>query len=148
MNKGFWMICLCSVFLSGASGSMFFTKAQTALNRSIGATDIDLEDETEEAKLRARTLREMENLIAVAKEAGFTEEELKEITVEREGEKINVWEFIQQEKERLAMAKKAQEEAAKKRYITVQDITEDLILKESDQISNLRDNLIFSGEDE
>lgn len=130
----------------GVSGNVSY--AQSVLNRAIGKTNIALDDETEAAKQRAKTLREMENLLKVAKEAGFTEEEFREITVERDGEKINVWDFIQAEKARIALAKKAQEEAAKKRYITVKDITEDLIQKESAQISKLRDNLLFSGEDE
>lgn len=145
MHKKIWMLMLCGILLGGLPSGIL---AQTGLNQSIGQTNPDLEDETEEAKQRADNLREMENLIRVAREAGFNEDELRDITVERDGEKINVWDFVQTEKERLALAKKEEEVAAKKRFITVNDITEDLNQRESRQISNLRDRLLFSGEDE
>lgn len=144
MHKKIWMLMLCGILLGGLPAGIL---AQSGLNQSIGQTNSDL-DENEEAKQRSETLSEMENLIRVAREAGFTEDELREITVERDGEKINVWDFIQVEKERMALAKKEQEEAAKKRFITVSDITEDLNQRESRQISNLRDRLLFSGEEE
>ena len=145
MKKKTWTLLLCGfLFFGGPS----VASAQNFLTPSFGQSNVDSQEETEAAKQRAETLREMENLIHVAREAGFNEDELREITVEREGEKINVWDFIQKEKERLARAKEEQEAAAKKRFITVKDITEDLNERDSRQISNLRDNLLFSGEEE
>ncbi len=112
------------------------------------ATVFAEEEETEEEKQRRQLLREMENYLQVATDAGFTEDELKEITIERDGETIYVWDFVERERQRIQKIIEARDEARKKRYITVKDITEDLMETESRELSRLRDNLIFSGEEE
>ncbi len=155
MKKLQWVMTISFMFLLIGVGNLTLVYPQDTSNSSSSSSvsihekiEIPLEEQTEEIKKRLKKLRERENLIEIARQAGFTDQELQEITIEDGGETINVWNYIIQEKERFKKARKAKEEASKKRYITVKDITDDLLQKETDQVSNLRENLIFSGEEE
>lgn len=141
------------LLIFGLVGTIFFALPLGAQSQKFILSELEdtsemTEKELEAAKARLKTLREYQKLIDVAKNAGFNDEELRKISVERDGETIFLLEFIEAEVRQMQKDKKEKEEASKKRYITVKDITEDLNLKESDQISNLRDTLIFSGEEE
>ncbi|MBF0287500.1 MAG: hypothetical protein HQM14_06750 [SAR324 cluster bacterium] len=152
MKKLQWRESLLFTFVLVGVIHFSLLYAQDAASTSKGSDAVEvqvpLEEQTEEIKERLKDLRELQKLIDVARTAGFTDEELQEITIERGGETINVWNFVIQEKERFKKAKKAKEAASKKKYITVKDITDDLTQKEINQISNLRESLIFSGEEE
>ena len=110
----------------------------------IGSVAYTQEVKTEEEK-KAELLTEMKNLIKVAKEAGFSEKELMEITIQRDGESINVWQFIKDEESRMQTTKK-EEVKYRDRYFTVQDISKELTSKESKKLDKLRNELILSGE--
>lgn len=131
------------VFLSISILPLFFTQAQTY---EFGDISTMSEEEIEAEKQSIKRLLELEKLIKTAKSAGFTDEELQVITIERNGEKIKVWDFIKQERERMRLAKKKMMEASNKRYLTVEDITEDLIMNEGNQLKEIKNNSIFSGE--
>lgn len=85
---------------------------------------------------------ELKRLLAVAREAGFSDKEMREITIEDgEGKIINVWAYLE-EVERLkrleAEKRKAQEE---KVYLTVQDVFTDLKKDEPADLTRLRDKI-------
>lgn len=89
-----------------------------------------------------RNVVELKRLLEVAREAGFSDKEMREITIEDdEGKIINVWAYLE-EVERLkrlkARQRKAQEE---KVYLTVQDVYADLKKDEPADLTRLRDKI-------
>ncbi|MBF0276713.1 MAG: hypothetical protein HQM13_02930 [SAR324 cluster bacterium] len=107
------------------------------------------DEEVAELKTRLKLKSDCERYIEISKKADFTQKELEEnIIIESGDESINCWTFVKNEEEKMKKDLQAKEKAEKKIYITVKDITEDLIEKESDQVSRLRDQLIFTGDKE
>ena len=89
-----------------------------------------------------RDVVELKRLLEVAREAGFSDKEMREITIEDdEGKIINVWAYLE-EVERLklleARQRKAQEE---KVYLTVQDVYTELKKDEPADLTRLRDKI-------
>jgi hypothetical protein len=89
-------------------------------------------------------VEELKRLIELAQESGFSEEQIREITVEdEEGHTIKAWEFIQ------AYEKRKEEEAARlaaeraRVYLTPKDIMTELDKKERKDIDSLRDRMLF-----
>ena len=89
-----------------------------------------------------RDVVELKRLLEVAREAGFSEKEMREITIEDDnGNVINVWKYLEEveRKKRLeAEKRKAQEE---KVYLTVQDVFEELEKGEPADLTQLRDKI-------
>ncbi len=86
-------------------------------------------------------VEELRRLLEVAREAGFSEQELREITIEDEGKVINVWQYLQEleRKKREAAARlKAQQE---KVYLTVQEQLEELKKDDPEDLTRLRDKI-------
>jgi hypothetical protein len=87
---------------------------------------------------------ELRKLIQRAREAGFTEEQMHEITVDdAEGHTVNALEFLQ------AYDKRQKEEAARleaertRVYLTPKDITKELDKKQPQDLNRLRDRMLF-----
>ena len=110
---------------------------------------------TEEAEEAARKeekelkkfLAEMETLIKAAQDAGFPEQDIREMTITRKGKTINVWEFLEQEK----LKRKREERlrfVPRDRYLTVMDITSELQSLESRDLDTLRKKMVFMGAEE
>ncbi len=97
---------------------------------------------------QAELLKEMQRYLDVAREAGFTEEELKGVTIERNGEVINVWQYIQNELERQKRLEQEQNQASNKLYLNADDVREDLRDQQPSQIRKLRQKLILTGKQE
>jgi len=97
-------------------------------------------------KKKKNFLLEMRNLLDAAVKSGFSEKEIREITVVRNGKVLYVWDFLEQEKLRLK-----KEELNKKksrpldRYLTVMDISDELESFETKDLDILKDNSIFVG---
>lgn len=89
-----------------------------------------------------RNVVELRRLMEVAREAGFSDEEMREITIEdNEGNIVNVWKYLEEieRKKRLeAEKRKAQEE---KIYLTVQDVFTELKKDEPADLTRLRDKI-------
>jgi DNA-binding transcriptional MerR regulator len=89
-----------------------------------------------------RDVVELRRLMEVAREAGFSDEEMREITIEDdEGNIINVWKYLEEveRKKRLeAEKRKAQQE---KIYLTVQDVFTELQKDEPDDLTRLRSKI-------
>ena len=89
------------------------------------------------------SIDDLKRLIQVARESGFTESEIREITIEFNGELINAWDFLQEmERQRLEAQRRVAEEEAKQ-FLTIQDIFADLDTNDQQETTQLRDNLLF-----
>ena len=100
-----------------------------------------------EEKERKKFLAEMETLIKAAQDAGFSEQDIREITITRKGKTINVWEFLEQER----LNRKREERrrfVPRDRYLTVMDITSELQSLESRDLDTLRKKMVFVGAEE
>lgn len=118
----------------------------SSLSYAQGQSSNEVADEkaAQALKKEKKVLQDMKNLLNVAQQAGFTEEEVKQITIEQDGEVINVWNFVQQENSRKQTSQK--EDQAPKRYLTIQDITKELMSHEDKKLNQLRKKLVLSGE--
>ena len=100
-----------------------------------------------EEKERKKFLTEMETLIKAAQDAGFSEQDIREMTITRKSKTINVWEFLEQE--RLKRKRKERRRfIPRDRYLTVMDITSELQSLESRDLDTLRKKIIFVGAEE
>ena len=102
----------------------------------------------EQEQQSAKLLREMQRYLDVAREAGFTEQELKEVTIERNGEVVNVWQYIQNELTRQKKLEQEKKQSRNKLYLDADDVREDLRGEQPSQISKLRQKLTLTGRQE
>jgi len=119
--------------------------------QQIFAQNYEKEDEKaiEAEKERQKFLAEMQTLLDAALKAGFTEKEIREITVTRKGKVVHVWDFLEQEKlqqKKDALAKKRSKPL--ERYLTVMDIAEELESAETGNLDVLKDKSTFVGAEE
>ena len=95
---------------------------------------------------RKKFFLEMQNLLNAAVKSGFKDDEIREITVIRDGKVVYVWDFLEQEKLKL----KKEELANKKskpleRYLSVMDVSDELESGETKNLDVLKDKSIFIG---
>ena len=100
-----------------------------------------------EEKEREKFIAEMETLIKAAQDAGFSEQDIREMTITRKGKTINVWEFLEQERLNRKREKR-RSFVPRDRYLTVMDITSELQSLESRDLDTLRKKMIFVGAEE
>ncbi len=89
-------------------------------------------------------LQELIRLIEIARESGFTEQQIREITIEDQGRVINAWEYLQEIQARRAAEEQRIRERESRVYLTVQDVVDDLIKMEHEDLHKLRESLLFS----
>ena len=100
-------------------------------------------------KERQKFVKEMQSLIDAAQKSGFSEKQIKDISVTRDGKLVYVWDFLEQEK----LRQKKDDLAKKKfvpleRYLTVMDIANELESSETLELDALKDRSIFMGAEE
>ena len=103
----------------------------------------------EAEKERKKFLEEMQTLLDAAMKSGFSEKEIREITITRKGKVVHVWDFLEQEKlreKKVALAKKRSKQLD--RYLTVMDIADELESGETRDLDALKDKSIFVGAEE
>jgi hypothetical protein len=105
------------------------------------------EKEMAAEKERQQFIKELRQLIDAAQASGFSEEEVRAITVVREGKTVLVWEFLEQEKLREER-KAAQRFTPRDRYLTVTDITQELRSRETPALDKLRERTVLTGADQ
>jgi hypothetical protein len=89
-------------------------------------------------------IEQLERLFQIARESGFTEDDVREITIEdEEGNIVNAWDYLQEIKRRRAMQDQADQEKLHRLYITVQDILADLRKRERADLRKLRESTVF-----
>ncbi len=121
---------------------------QSFLTQTLKAENYNQKDEKQikADKKNEKFLKEMEKLINAALKSGFSEKEVREITIVRKGKVVYVWDFLEQEK--LRKKKEALNKKKSKRlerYLTVMDIANELESSETKNLDTLKDNSIFVG---
>lgn len=103
----------------------------------------------EAEKERKKFLKEMQTLLDAAMKSGFSEKEIREITITRKGKVVHVWDFLEQEKlreKKVALTKNRFKQLD--RYLTVMDIADELESVETRDLDTLKDKSIFVGAEE
>ena len=100
-------------------------------------------------KERQKFVKEMQALLDAAQKSGFSEKQIRDISVTRDGKLVYVWDFLQQEKLRQkkeALAKK--KFVTRGRYLTVMDIADEMESVETRELDALKDRSVFMGSEE
>ena len=143
MHRYFYLLVLLFAFLSW---NVPFVTNQNVFSQSYSEQD---EKEAKAEKERQKFLKEMQALLDAAQKSGFSEKQIREISVTRDGKLVHVWDFLEQEKLRQkkeALAKK--KFVSRDRYLTVMDIANELESSEKRQLDALKDRSIFVGAEE
>ena len=139
------------LFLFFLLGVFLFWKNPILPIHFVVAQNYDEHDEKaiKAEKDRIKFLREMQTMLDAALKSGFSEEEIREITVTHKGKVVYVWDFLEQEKLRQkkdALAKKRSKQ--RDRYLTVMDIADELESGETRNLDDLKHKSIFVGAEE
>ena len=103
MRRNFFLFILLGVFLSLKNPilSIHLAAAQNSYEHDEKALEAEKE--------RKKFLVEMQTLIDAALKSGFSEKEIREITITHKGKVVHVWDFLEQEKlreKKIALIKK------------------------------------------
>ena len=140
MHRYFYLLVLLFAFLSW---NVPFVTNQNVFSQSYS------EKEAKAVKERQKFVKEMQVLLEAAQKSGFSEKQIREISVTRDGKLVYVWDFLEQEKLRQkkeALAKK--KFVPRERYLTVMDIANELESSETRELDALKDRSIFVGAQE
>ena len=143
MHRNFCLIVLLFVFLAW---NFPYVTDINAFSQSYSEQD---EKEAKAEKERQKFVKEMQALIDAAQKSGFSEKQIRDISVTRNGKLVYVWDFLEQEKVRQkkeALAKK--KFVTRERYLTVMDIANELESSETLELDALKDRSIFMGAEE
>jgi hypothetical protein len=130
--------------LRRALGWVLLWSAVTLSGFGVGQALAQNVENVEEVIAGTYNIDELKRLLEIAEESGFTEEHLRNVTVEDEqGNVINAWTFIRdyEKKKKEEEARLAAERA--KKYLTPHDIMAELDGKQPHDIEDLRDNLLW-----
>ena len=100
-------------------------------------------------KERQKFFNEMQALLDAAQKSGFSEKQIRDISVTRDGKLVYVWDFLEQEKIRQKKEDLAKKKfVPRERYLTVMDIADELESVETRELDALKDRSIFMGAEE
>ena len=143
MQRNLFLIFLLGVFL-------FWKDPILSIHLTFAQNYNEPDEKALEAeKERKIFLEEMQTLLDAAMKSGFSEKEIREITITRKGKVVHVWDFLEQEKlheKKVALAKKRSKPLD--RYLTVMDISDELESGETRDLDALKDKSIFVGAEE
>ena len=107
------------------------------------------ENESKAKREHEKFVKEMQNLLGAARKSGFSEKQIREISVTRDGKPLHVWDFLEQEKLRQKKDSIAKKKfILRERYLTVMDIANELESRETRELDALRDRSVFMGAEE
>ena len=89
----------------------------------------------------------MQTLLKAAQDSGFSQEDIRDITITRKGKTIVVWEFLEQEKLRREKEERRRF-IPRDRYLSVRDISQEIQSQETRKLDALRQKMIFVGAEE
>ena len=143
MQRILFMFLIPAIFLFW-QGNDFYVK-QVLAQSSAREDEKALIAEEERLKFKA----DMQNLLDAASKSGFSEKEIREITVTRNGKLVKVWDFLEQAKLQQKKDKLANKRSKPlERYLTVMDIAEEMESGETKDLDSLKDKSIFVGAEE
>jgi len=143
MHRYFCLFVLLFAFLSW---NVPFVTNQNVFSQSYSEQD---EKEAKAEKERQKFVKEMQALLDAAQKSGFSEKQIREISVTHDGKLVHVWDFLEQEKLRQkkeALTKK--KFVTREGYLTVMDIANELESSETRELDALKDRSIFMGAEE
>ena len=143
MHRISYLLVLIFAFLPW---NILFLSNQNVFSQSYSE---QYEKEAKAEKERQKFVKEMKGLLDAAQKSGFSEKQIREISVTRDGKLVHVWDFLEQEKLRQkkeALAKK--KFVTRERYLTVMDIANELENSETRELDALKDRSIFVGAEE
>ena len=143
MHRNF---CLLVLIFSFFTWNVPYLTNQNVFSQSYSEQD---EKRAKAEKERQKFVKEMQALIEAAQKSGFSEKQIRDISVTRDGKLVYVWDFLEQEKLRQkkeALAKK--KFVTRERYLTVMDIANELESSETRELDALKDRSIFMGAEE
>ena len=143
MHRYFYLLVLLFAFLSW---NVPFVTNQNVFSKSYSEQG---ENEDKAENERQKFIKGMQALLDAAQKSGFSEKQIREISVTRDGKLVHVWDFLEQEKLRQkkeALAKK--NFVPRERYLTVMDIANELESSETRELDALKDRSIFVGAEE
>ena len=138
--------CLHILFFAFLAWIVPFVTNQNVFSQSYSEQD---EKKAKAEKERQKFVKEMQALIDAAQKSGFSEKQIRDISVTRDGKLVYVWDFLEQEKLRQkkhALAKK--KFVTRERYLTVMDIANELESRETRELDALKERSIFMGAEE
>ena len=143
MHRNFYLLVLILIFISW---TVPFLTNQNVYSQSYSALD---EKEERAEKERKKFINEMQALLEAAKKSGFSEKQIREISVTRDGKLVHVWDFLEQEKLFLKKKHLAKKKfVPRENYLTVMDIANELESNETRDLDALKDRSIFVGAQE
>ena len=89
----------------------------------------------------------MQTLLKAAQDSGFSQEDIRDITITRKGKTIVIWEFLEQEKLRREKEERRRF-VPRDRYLSVRDISQEIQSQETRKLDALRQKMIFVGAEE
>ena len=143
MHRTFYIIVLIFAFISC---SFLFLNYQIVFSQSYSGQN---EKEVNAERDRKKFIKELQALLDAARKSGFSEKQIREVSVTRDGKLVNVWDFLEQEKLRKKKAALAKKKfVPRERYFTVMDIANELESSETRDLDALKDRSIFVGAQE
>ena len=143
MHRYFYLLVFLFAFLVW---NVPYVTNQNIFSQSYSEQD---EKRAKAEKEQQEFVKEMQGLLDAAQKSGFSEKQIKDISVTRDGKLVYVWDFLEQEK----LRQKKEDLAKKKfvpqeRYLTVMDIANELESGETRDLDALKDRSIFVGAEE
>ena len=143
MYRIFYLLVLIIAFLSG---NIPFMISQNVFSQSYSE---QYEKEVKAKREHEKFVKEMQDLLDAAQKSGFSEKQIKEISVTRDGKPVHVWDFLELEKLRQKKESIAKKKfVMRERYLTVMDIANELESSETRELDDLRDRSVFIGAEE
>ena len=125
---------------------MLFLNYQIVFSQSYSGQN---EKEVNAERDRKKFIKELQALLDAARKSGFSEKQIREVSVTRDGKLVNVWDFLE-----LVKLKQKKEALAKKRtktidrYLTVIEIGEEIESGETSNLDAIKDKSTFVGAEE
>ena len=100
------------------------------------------QEQSYEARRQFYTLEKLIKLIEQARDAGMSDENLKKMELQDGDRKINILEYMAELERLRALKDKELEEFLSKKFLTINDIFNELIVSEPKVIKKLREKLV------
>ena len=143
MHRNFCLFVLLFAFLTW---NVPYVTSQNVFSQSYSEQD---EKEAKAEKERQKFVKEMQALLNAAQKSGFSEKQIMDISVTRDGKLVYVWDFLEQEKLRQKKEAMANNKfVTRERYLTVMDIANELESSETRELDALKERSIFVGAEE
>ena len=143
MHRYFYLLVLLFAFLVW---NVPYLTNQNVFSQSYSELD---EKRVKAEKERQKFFKEMQALIDAAQKSGFSEKQIRDISVTRDGKLVYIWDFLEQEKVRQKKDDLAKKKfVTRERYLTVMDIADELESSETRELDALKNRSIFMGAEE